>query len=56
MIQLRAEADDAGLLRVFGSAGRGTFPVRAALRTEVLLLIAAVAAVPPTEPPHHLLG
>jgi LysR family transcriptional activator of nhaA len=34
-IQLRAEVEDAGLLRVFGSAGRGVFPVRAALRAEV---------------------
>lgn len=33
-IQLRAEVEDAGLLRVFGSA-RGIFPVRAALRAEV---------------------
>lgn len=32
---LRAEIEDAGLLRVFGGAGRGIFPVRAALRTEV---------------------
>jgi LysR family transcriptional activator of nhaA len=34
-VQLRAEVEDAGLLRVFGSAGRGVFPVRAALRAEV---------------------
>jgi LysR family transcriptional activator of nhaA len=34
-VQLRAEVEDAGLLRVFGSAGRGIFPVRAALRAEV---------------------
>jgi LysR family transcriptional regulator, transcriptional activator of nhaA len=34
-IQLRAEVEDAGLLRVFGGAGRGIFPVRAALRAEV---------------------
>jgi LysR family transcriptional regulator, transcriptional activator of nhaA len=34
-IQLRGEVEDAGLLRVFGSAGRGIFPVRAALRAEV---------------------
>jgi LysR family transcriptional regulator, transcriptional activator of nhaA len=34
-IQLRVEVEDAGLLRVFGSAGRGIFPVRAALRVEV---------------------
>ncbi|HTV26091.1 MAG TPA: LysR family transcriptional regulator [Polyangiaceae bacterium] len=33
-IQLRAEVEDAGLLRVFGSV-RGIFPVRAALRAEV---------------------
>ena len=32
---LKAEIDDAGLLRVFGSAGRGVFPVRAALKAEV---------------------
>jgi LysR family transcriptional regulator, transcriptional activator of nhaA len=30
-----AEIDDAGLMRVFGAAGRGVFPVRAAVRTEV---------------------
>jgi len=34
-IRIRAEIEDAGLLRVFGSAGRGVFPVRAALRAEV---------------------
>lgn len=34
-VQLRAEVEDAGLLRVFGSGGRGIFPVRAALRAEV---------------------
>jgi LysR family transcriptional activator of nhaA len=34
-VRLRAEVEDAGLLRVFGSAGRGIFPVRAALRAEV---------------------
>jgi LysR family transcriptional activator of nhaA len=34
-VQLRGEVEDAGLLRVFGSAGRGIFPVRAALRAEV---------------------
>jgi LysR family transcriptional activator of nhaA len=34
-VQLRAEVEDAGLLRVFGGAGRGIFPVRAALRAEV---------------------
>lgn len=32
---IRAEIDDAGLLRAFGSAGRGVFPVRAAMRAEV---------------------
>ena len=35
MISIRAEIEDAGLLRAFGSAGRGVFPVRAALRAEV---------------------
>jgi LysR family transcriptional activator of nhaA len=34
-VSVTAEVEDAGLLRVFGSAGRGVFPVRAALRTEV---------------------
>ncbi|HTV21025.1 MAG TPA: LysR family transcriptional regulator [Polyangiaceae bacterium] len=34
-VHLRAEVEDAGLLRVFGGAGRGIFPVRAALRAEV---------------------
>jgi LysR family transcriptional activator of nhaA len=34
-VDVRAELDDAGLLRVFGSAGRGVFPVRAALAAEV---------------------
>lgn len=34
-VDVKAEVDDAGLLRVLGSAGRGIFPVRAALRTEV---------------------
>jgi LysR family transcriptional activator of nhaA len=34
-VQLRAEVEDAGLLRVFGGAGRGIFPVRAALRAEI---------------------
>lgn len=34
-VGVRVEVDDAGLLRAFGSAGRGIFPVRAALRTEV---------------------
>lgn len=32
---VKAEVEDAGLLRVFGSAGRGVFPVRAALKAEV---------------------
>lgn len=32
---VKAEIDDAGLLRSFGSAGRGVFPVRAALRAEI---------------------
>lgn len=32
---VRAEVEDAGLLRVFGSVGRGVFPVRAALKAEV---------------------
>lgn len=34
-VLVKAEIDDAGLLRAFGSAGRGVFPVRAALRAEV---------------------
>jgi LysR family transcriptional regulator, transcriptional activator of nhaA len=34
-LRIEGELDDAGLLRVFGGAGRGLFPVRAALRTEV---------------------
>ncbi|HEX3593693.1 MAG TPA: LysR family transcriptional regulator [Polyangiaceae bacterium] len=34
-ITVKAELEDAGLLRAFGSAGRGIFPVRAALRAEV---------------------
>lgn len=34
-VEVRAEIEDAGVLRAFGSAGRGVFPVRAALRTEV---------------------
>lgn len=34
-VQVAAEVEDAGLLRVFGGAGRGVFPVRAALRAEV---------------------
>jgi len=32
---VKAEVDDAGLLRIFGSAGRGVFPVRAAVKAEV---------------------
>lgn len=35
VVNVRAEIEDAGLLRVFGSAGRGVFPVRAALKAEV---------------------
>jgi LysR family transcriptional activator of nhaA len=34
-VRIEGEIDDAGLLRVFGGAGLGLFPVRAALRTEV---------------------
>lgn len=34
-VAVRAELDDAGLLRAFGGAGRGVFPVRATLRAEV---------------------
>jgi LysR family transcriptional activator of nhaA len=34
-VLIKAEVEDAGLLRVFGSAGHGIFPVRAALRAEV---------------------
>lgn len=34
-IDVKAEVEDAGLLRAFGSAGRGVFPVRSALRAEV---------------------
>jgi LysR family transcriptional activator of nhaA len=34
-VQVVAEVEDAGLLRVFGGAGRGIFAVRAALRAEV---------------------
>jgi LysR family transcriptional activator of nhaA len=34
-VTIKAEVDDAGLLRVFGSLGRGVFPVRAVLKTEV---------------------
>lgn len=32
---VKAEVEDAGLLRILGSAGRGVFPVRAALKAEV---------------------
>ena len=34
-VTVAAEIEDAGLLRVFGSAGRGVFPVRATQRAEV---------------------
>jgi LysR family transcriptional activator of nhaA len=34
-MRIEGEIDDAALLRVFGAAGRGLFPVRAALRAEV---------------------
>jgi LysR family transcriptional activator of nhaA len=34
-VTVKTEVEDAGLLRVFGSEGRGVFPVRAALRAEV---------------------
>jgi LysR family transcriptional regulator, transcriptional activator of nhaA len=34
-ITVKAEVEDAGLLRAFGSSGRGIFPVRDALRAEV---------------------
>ena len=34
-IQVKAEVDDAGLMRALGAAGRGAFPVRSALRAEV---------------------
>lgn len=40
--RIEGELDDAGLLRVFGGAGRGLFPVRAALRTEVEEALSAV--------------
>jgi LysR family transcriptional activator of nhaA len=33
--EVAAEVDDAGLMRVFGAFGRGLFPIRAVLRTEV---------------------
>ncbi len=32
---VKAEVDDSGLLRALGAAGRGAFPVRSALRSEV---------------------
>jgi LysR family transcriptional activator of nhaA len=41
-MRVEGEIDDAGLLRVFGAAGRGLFPVRAALRTEVEEALGAV--------------
>jgi LysR family transcriptional activator of nhaA len=41
-MRVEAEIDDAGLLRAFGAAGRGLFPVRAALRTEVEDALGAV--------------
>ncbi|MEO8178775.1 MAG: LysR family transcriptional regulator [Deltaproteobacteria bacterium] len=34
-ILVKAEVDDAGLLRALGAAGRGVFPVRATLKSEV---------------------
>lgn len=34
-VQVEAEVDDAGMLRVLGGGGLGLFPVRAALRAEV---------------------
>ena len=34
-VRVVAEVEDAGLLRAFGAAGRGVYPVRAALRAEV---------------------
>jgi LysR family transcriptional activator of nhaA len=34
-VAVKAEIEDAGLLRAFGSAGRGVFPVRAVVRAEV---------------------
>ncbi|HVW27454.1 MAG TPA: LysR family transcriptional regulator [Polyangiaceae bacterium] len=33
-VTVKAEVEDAGLMRVFGSSGRGIFPVRAAMRAE----------------------
>jgi LysR family transcriptional regulator, transcriptional activator of nhaA len=41
-VRIEGELDDAGLLRVFGAMGRGLFPVRAALRTEVEEVLDAV--------------
>jgi LysR family transcriptional activator of nhaA len=34
-VEVAAEVEDAGLMRVFGGAGQGVFPVRAVLKTEV---------------------
>jgi LysR family transcriptional activator of nhaA len=34
-VDVAAELDDAGLLRVFGAFGQGLFPIRSALRSEV---------------------
>lgn len=34
-VRVKAEVDDAGLARALGAGGRGAFPVRAALRSEV---------------------
>jgi len=34
-VRVEAEVDDAAMLRVIGAAGRGLFPIRAALRAEV---------------------
>jgi LysR family transcriptional activator of nhaA len=34
-VPIKAEVEDAGLMRVFGCSGRGVFPVRAALKAEV---------------------
>jgi len=34
-VTIKAEVEDAGLMRVLGAAGRGIFPVRAALEAEV---------------------
>lgn len=41
-MRVQGEIDDGGLLRVFGAAGQGLFPVRAALRTEVEEALGAV--------------